>query len=251
MKLNNNISKELQEIAPMLAKLDKVNFYQVEDGYFERSRVSIIDAIGHPAVESEFVSSVLALNHKKEIYAAPAASYFESFSDAVITKVHAEDVEEELSYALPVLQHIEKKEPNQVPAAYFSTFPALITKLASNDAKAHHSPVDQWNDKWSILTEKVLGLIARPRYAFALASSIGMVICIAVAIHAQTSMSDDDKIFAQMQQIPDAELHHYISKHRDEFDERTILHNINGIDFSHYNDKIGGTDDEINEDNLD
>jgi hypothetical protein len=64
-----------------------------------------------------------------------------------------------------------------------------------------------------------------------------MIVCVGLVVNTQNNLSEDDRIFAQMQQLPDADLHHYIDKHRDEFDEHTILHNISNVDFTHDFDK--------------
>ena len=234
MKKDNKILTELQELAPTLAKLDKVNFYQVEEGYFENSQLNIVELVSK--AQTEELPQVLASISKKELYAAPAASYFGSFSDDLISKIHAEEVVEELAYALPILQHAPKKEFYKVPATYFSSFPERMTKLVSKQTA--ESTVEHWSIKWANFTETLLGLISQPRYAFAMASVVSMIVFIGLFINTQTSsISGDDKIFAQMQQIPDADLHHYIAKHRDEFDERTILHNINDVEFIHNFDK--------------
>ena len=236
MKLDKNIIKELQEIAPTLAKLDKVNFYQVAEGYFENSRTNILESLTKEHELSEELSPTLALLKKKQLYTAPQASFFESFSDRLINEVHAEDVEEELSYALPALQHLQKKELYNVPADYFASFPESMTHLAVYEVREHPATVEQISNRWSELTERLLGLIARPRYAFVMASVLSLIVCIGLVINAET-LSNEDKIFAQMQQLSDADLHHYFGKHRDDFDERTILHNINNVDFTHYFDK--------------
>ena len=258
MKLDKHIEKEVQEIAPILSKLDKTNFYEVQEGYFAGSQTKIMEMIE----ESEAVSPVLSAIPKKELYAAPAASYFGSFSENLIAKVHAEEVAEELSYALPIIQHVEKKETYKVPTAYFASFPEAITRLAKKESIEHSSPIDQWNSKWNELIQRILGLIARPRYSFAMASVVGMIVCIGLVVNTQNTLSEDEKIFAQMQQLPDADLHHYIDRHRDEFDEHIILHNINDVEFTHYSDKPeqvtpnmqsrtkGVSDDDISSDDI-
>ena len=234
MKKDNKILTELQEIAPTLAKLDKVNFYQVEEGYFENSQLNITELVSK--VQAEELPRVLSSISKKELYAAPTSSYFSSFSDDLMSKIHAEEVAEELAYALPILEHAPKRELYKVPVTYFSSFPARMTKLVSKEVA--ESTVEHWSIKWTSFTETVLGLISQPRYAFAMASVVSMIVFVGLFVNTQSgSISADDKIFAQMQQIPDADLHHYIAKHRDEFDERTILHNIDDVEFTHYFDK--------------
>jgi hypothetical protein len=229
VKPSNNILSELQEVAPALAKLDKVNLYEVQEGYFGQSQTNILASIDAPEV------SVLSSIPHRELYPAPAASYFSSFSGDLMQRLHAEEVGEELSYALPILQQVEKKQSYALPAAYFSSFPARVTKLVSGEA---HSSVRHWGTKWAELSQTILGLISMPRYAFAMASVVSVIVGIGLFMNTQNaSLSGDEKVFAQMQQIPDAELTHYIAKHRDEFDERTILHNIDNVEFTHYFDK--------------
>lgn len=256
MKLDKNITKELQGVAPMLAKLDKVNLYQVEEGYFRNSQLHIIGLV------EKQNTSLLASVPKMELYTAPADSYFAAFSDKLMEKVRTEEVAEELSYALPVLAHVEKRNLYNVPAAYFNAFPKSIAKLVAKESA--ESPVAHWAGIWNGFMEMILDRVARPRYAFAMASVLGMIVCIGLVVNNKSGLSDEDKIFSQMQQISDADLHHYVAKHRDEFDERIILNNINNVDFTHYFDKPeqvtphieshtkGQADDEIaNEDILD
>ena len=232
MKPNNNIVNELQEVAPTLASLDRINFYQVEEGYFESSQVAIIESVE----KTEIVTATLSSIHKKELYPAPAPAYFDSFSENLIAKVHTEEVEEELAYALPVLQHIPKKQFYKVPVAYFAAFPERMVRLATK--KAPKSVLVHWENVWIGIGDLVFSFISRPRYSFAMASAVGMIVCIFLVTNTRTSsITDEDKIFAQMQQIPDADLHSYMNKHRDEFDERTILHNINDVEFTHDFDK--------------
>jgi hypothetical protein len=257
MKLDKNILNELQEVAPTLAKLDKVDIYQVGESYFQNSAVAILNLITAPE-HSTLLSSI----PQRELYAAPASSYFASFSDDLIGRINAEEVAEELSYTIPALQHSDKKELYQVPASYFASFPDTVIKLAAKEPM--ENPAEHWaTGIWSIFAERLSSLLSRPRYSFAMASFAGLLICVIVAVNTQNTLSSDDKIFAEMQQIPDADLHLYIDKHRDEFDERTILTNINNVDFTHYFDKPdqvtphieshakGSKNDEINEDILD
>ena len=260
MKLNNKILEELQEIAPTLAKLDKLDFYQVEEGYFEDSKHRIVESVTKSISEVE-LTPVLSAIKKKELYPAPSPSFFGSFSENLIAKIHTEEVAEELSYILPTLQHVEKKKWYEAPANYFASFPDRITRMAKKE-ETEESPVEHWSNVWIEISERVLSLISRPTYAFAMASVVSAIVCIVLVFNTQSSMSGDEKIFAQMQQIPDADLHHYIDRHRDEFDERTILHNINDVDFTHYFDKPeqvtphmenhvnGAADDEITNDDI-
>jgi hypothetical protein len=235
VKPASNIEKELKEIAPALARLDKVNFYQVSDGYFQDAQLKIIELIDKPVVK-EVLPAIFSRIEKKELYTAPAPAYFEAFSDQLMKEIYAEEVAEELSYALPILQDVAKKEAYEVPALYFEKLPDAITRMVSKEVIDHSSQIEEWSSRWGLFMQQVWDVFSRPRYSFAMASIVGVIVCIGLVINNRT-ISAEDKIFAQMQQVSDADLHHYIAKHGDEFDEHTLLHDINNVEFTHYFDK--------------
>lgn len=72
--MENDIHKELNEIAPMLAALEKSNPFKVPDGYFSNLENRTMDALG-----------------KKPVLAkSPPAGYFEGLSDKILEKVDTE-----------------------------------------------------------------------------------------------------------------------------------------------------------------
>ena len=231
MKQNEEIAKELQEVAPTLSILDKVNLYQVSESYFLDSADHIMATVGDVTL-----SSILSPIRKEYLYSAPAPIYFESLTDNILTKIHADQVAEELTYSAPHLLSLPKKSTQQVPAGYFASFPEVMAKMAAHEDAAHSHDIEQLGSQWSELIDRLWTLVSRPAYAMAIASCVGLIMCIGLVAN-NHSLSDEDKIFAQMQQIPDSELHSYIGKHRDDYDEHTILHHIDETDFTHYFDK--------------
>jgi hypothetical protein len=235
VKPGKNIINELREIAPALATLDRMNFYEVQEGYFAGWGMQIIKLVQRPEKE-EILPAVLALVPKTNLYPAPGAAYFESFSAKVVAAINKEEVAEELSYAIPLLQQVAKKKMYAVPAGYFGAFPAAMVKLAAK--RPVQGQAQHWGGIWSRLWEALSLTVSRPRYSFAMASAVGMIVCVGLVMNTRNgAMSDEDRIFGQMQQLSDADLHQYVAKHRDEFDERMLLNNINNVDFTHYFDK--------------
>ena len=235
MKASKDISKELHEIAPILSGLDKKNFYTVSEGYFEESTQKIMMLAEDVTLHGIDLPPVLASIEKRELHSAPQG-YFSSFTDNLIGQIHAEEVAEELAYTAPLLIGFDKKEAYSVPVNYFAAFPTDISKIAAKEAAAHDTLIDHEISVWSIWIQRILTVVSRPKYSFAMACMVAIVVMISV-VYTHSTLTPEEKIFAQMQQIPDSELHHYIGKHRDEFDERTILYHINDIEFSHYFDK--------------
>jgi hypothetical protein len=231
VKQNEEIAKELQEVAPTLSTLDKVNLYPVSEGYFQDSTNDIMAMIGELKLPS-----TLSQIEKKNLYPAPAPLYFESIADNILTKIHADEVADELTYSAPHLVSLPKSTIQQVHVDYFISFPEVMTQMAAHEDAAHSHDLEQLGGKWSELIERLWAFVSRPAYAMAIASCVGLIMCIGLVMN-NHSLSDEDKIFAQMQQIPDSELHSYIGKHRDDYDEHTILHHIDETDFTHYFDK--------------
>lgn len=235
VKTQDNISKELQEVAPVLLGLDRTNFYQVPEGYFDRSMLAIIELVDKPETGPE-TFSVLASLPKTEISAVPIG-YFSSYSDELIQTIRAMEVAEELQYTSHLLAGVEKKEMYQAPVGYFASFPDAITRLAVYEEKEHPAIVERWTHRWAAIVWDIMSrTILRPQYAFAMACLVGMVMGAGLVVNNGT-YSTEDKIFAQIEQVPVSEIHSYMAQHHDEFDEHTILHHINDTEFTHYFDK--------------
>lgn len=225
----------MREIAPTLAKLNKTNFYEVSGGYFEESSAKIAEMVDDIQTHAINLPPVLASIEKTESYQVPHG-YFTSFGDQIAARIHATEVAEELINISQVLSALQKKESYTVPVNYFSVFPLMAVKLATKDAEEHDSPIEHEIGRWSLIFERVWGLMSRPAYTFSMACMLAMVVVIGV-VFSHSTLTPEEKIFAQMQQIPESELQMYMGKHRDDFDEHMILHNINSIEFTHYFDK--------------
>ncbi|MCW3125323.1 MAG: hypothetical protein JWO03_981 [Bacteroidetes bacterium] len=234
MKPSKDILNELREIAPVLARLDRKNFYQVSEGYFAESTVKIVERAEDVKAHAIDLPPVLASMQKLEIYKIHEG-YFALFSDDLMAKIHAEEVAEELSLAAPLMAGLSKTELQKVPANYFSVFPMMVTKLAAKE-EIEHMPIGHEISRWSFWMTNVFERVLRPRYSLAMAFTVAIVVVVGI-VFSHSTLTPEEKIFAQMQQIPESELQNYMGKHRDDFDEHTILHNINDIEFTHYFDK--------------
>lgn len=84
--------------------------------------------------------------------------------------------------------------------------------------------------------ELAWSILLRPGHAFSLTIILSAAVLIPTIL-SHSTLTPEEQIFGQMQQLPESEINQYMGKHRDDFDERTILQNINDIDFTHYFDK--------------
>lgn len=235
MKPSTDISNELLGIAPVLADLDKRDFYQAPEGYFADSVEHILSAVEDRFIEVS-LPPVLASLPRTVPHSEVPAGYMVAFSDDLMAQIYAGEVAEELAHAVPLLLAAPKRQLYTVPSDYFASLPATLIAMAERESREHPSVLEAKVNKWSDWMERVWDSMLRPSHAFAFTGALSLVV-IFVTVFSHSTLSPEEKIFAQMQQLPESEISSYMGKHRDDFDERTILQNINNIDFTHYFDK--------------
>ncbi|MEO6639086.1 MAG: hypothetical protein ABIN25_12475 [Ginsengibacter sp.] len=129
MKNSDEILNELKGISPYLAGLEKVNVYQVPEGYFEKLDGQITNfVIGNS--NSEF------LFDKTNVQQVPEG-YFDSLSTDILAKIkklYPETVEEEIQNISPLLFSLRKENVFEVPVGYFDS---LTTNVLSKNQKLY------------------------------------------------------------------------------------------------------------------
>ena len=122
--------KELREISPLLASLEKVNVFRVPDGYFDNLEFSITDYV------MLGISTVKGID-KKNLHDVPGG-YFDSLSDSIMAKIRVAYPESFNDEQLPgVLIGLKNTNPFSVPAGYFdSVSDAIVAKIASGENAA-------------------------------------------------------------------------------------------------------------------
>lgn len=98
MKRNEEILQELKMIAPVLASVERKNFYQVPEGYFEQAKLNLLDLIDTHVVKEELtaVAPHLSPLEKKSTFEVPA-NYFASFPQKMMTRIAEEQTTPDLS----------------------------------------------------------------------------------------------------------------------------------------------------------
>lgn len=235
MKASIDISKELLGIAPTLAELGKKDFYQVPEGYFAESGEHIMAIVEDKYIEVS-LPPVLASLPRIVSHPAVPASYFIDLQDNVVSAMYAGEVKEELSYSAPALIDLSKTMMYSVPAGYFASLPDTLVALAEHESREHNSELEEKVSQWSTWMERIWSAVLRPGHAVAFTCILAAAVLVTTGT-SHSTLTPEEKIFAQMQQLPESDISQYMGKHRDDFDERAILQNINDIDFTHYFDK--------------
>ncbi|MBL0310307.1 MAG: hypothetical protein IPP77_11725 [Bacteroidetes bacterium] len=99
MKSSEEILKELKEVAPGLAKLDKSSVGEVPVDYFKSFAVDMMKKIRAEEVAAELssVAPELARLGKTSVLEAPPAAYFQSVPSSVLQRIKSEEKIKETS----------------------------------------------------------------------------------------------------------------------------------------------------------
>jgi hypothetical protein len=123
MKNSPEILEELRVISPLLAGLEKVNLFQVPEGYFDELHLRIAEYV--KINDTTAVDNII----KRNLQQVPAG-YFDTLSDSILAKVRAaypESAEEELHKLSSLLYSLRKKNVFSVPQNYFELFSEEIS----------------------------------------------------------------------------------------------------------------------------
>jgi hypothetical protein len=118
MNLSTEILNELKAISPLLADLEKINVFQVPEGYFNELHLRIADY----AILND--TSAVDNTNKRNLQQVPMG-YFDTLSDSILAKVKAaypESAEEELRRLSPLLYALKGENVFSVPDGYFEFF---------------------------------------------------------------------------------------------------------------------------------
>ncbi len=219
METRDNILRELKELAPTLAALEKKNFYTVPEGYFVNFKSEMLEQIKPGAVKQELkeIAPALLKVQGKSSVEVPVG-YFTSFSANMLQKIRASEAAEELQAVAPTLATLQKENTMQVPANYFATFPAQMMKqiTAAEKAKAG-SAMPEWMQRVNIILENISAVVFKPRYSAAFAGMAAVLImAVMLTWKVDEQCSDLD---CKMAQLTDKELSDYLFMNTDGYQE--------------------------------
>lgn len=111
MNNKQNISNELKEVAPTLAKLPTGMPYTTPHTYFSHFPLNML----------------VKIKSTQPVQLVPEG-YFENFADHMLDMVKKEDVSYELASISPFLQNIPKNNPYEIPEGYFENNKNLLAE---------------------------------------------------------------------------------------------------------------------------
>ena len=219
METRENILKELQEIAPMLSKIEKKNFNSVPENYFQNFKGGVLERVKLSGVKEELkaIAPELLKVEKKVVNEIPA-NYFKSFSADLMQKIRANEVATELQTIAPTLSELEKVNLLEVPVNYFNAFPQqMLKKIATKQKVNAVAEKPAWIEALSSVLENISSVVFKPKYSFAFAGSAAMVI-VAVMMFMKVEQQCND-LDCKMASLTNEELNTYLDSNLDDASE--------------------------------
>ncbi len=209
MKTREEILKELKELAPKLASLEKVNTVSIPENYFINFKSEMIERVklGGVTEELKAISPELAKIEKRNTVKVPVG-YFMSLPTDLLQQIRKEEVLVELKQVAPVLSQVEKENAFEVSANYFSAFPKQMMKtIAAQEKSKAKETSPAWFSGLNNALENLAQLIFKPKYSLAFAGTAATVI-IGVMMFAKTEQCND--LDCKMASLTDEEINTYL-----------------------------------------
>lgn len=215
METNEEILKELKEIAPMLSAIEKKNFYSVPENYFDDFTSDILVQIKLNEVQRELKTlAPELLKLEKKMMAELPADYFKSFSGDLVSRIRANEVAAELKEIAPVLSSAQRINQPEVPANYFAAFPQQVMRRIAVEQKASEvTEKTNWLEALNNRLENILAVVFKPKFLFAYAGMASIVIVTAIML--MKAEQQCDSLDCKMAALSNDELNTYLDNGTD------------------------------------
>ena len=250
METREDILKELREIAPQLASLEKVSAYQLPESYFLNFKNSILEQINPVDAKQELQVLAPALQKlQKPVLSEPANAYFSEFSAKILHKVRADEAAQELAGIAPKLSTLPKANIYEAPVNYFNAFPARVLRDVTAQTETVLSASKSWVDSINELLDAVVNTVFKPRYSMAFAG-VATVAIMAVFMFIKVEQCDD--LECKFAQLSTDEINTYLDNKSDAYadevfemnlDTKTLESNPNLNSVHAYKDAMKDIDD--------
>jgi hypothetical protein len=224
METREDILKELREIAPQLASLEKVNTYSLPDSYFASFTNMMLEQVKPVDVKQELgalAPSLLKL--QKPVNAEVPAVYFSDFSSRILQQVRAGEVARELAAIAPKLSALAKVNTLEAPADYFSSFAERVLGDVTAQTQPQPAGPDKWIEGLNIFLDGIINAVFKPKYTLAFAG-LATTVILAVLIFVKVQQCDDlDCRFAQ---LSTEDINNYLDNKSDAYSDEVFEMNL-------------------------
>jgi len=224
METRDDILRELSEIAPKLASMDKTNPYKLPVDYFNSFGSLLLDKIKYGEVKAELRVLAPELSRlNKPVAAEVPAAYFTGLSGKLIDKIRSIEASQELAEIAPALSKLEKVNAIAVPANYFKSLPQQVINKVHEQKVALEPAAPGLMDSVNSLFDRWIGILFKPKYTVAFAG-IATTMIVAVMMFMKVEQCDDlDCRFAQ---LSTDEINNYLENKSDAYSDEVFEMNI-------------------------
>ncbi|MEP6596985.1 MAG: hypothetical protein ABJA71_13615 [Ginsengibacter sp.] len=142
MKHSAEIYKELKEVSPFLAEVEKTNVFSVPEDYFSTldkqflQRIKNNSVVPSPQMENNHFDSIILPASEPHFSDVPEG-YFDNLPANILKKIKSleGDIGEELKQLSPMLYAVQNENVFSVPKGYFETLPGIILSAVKPQAK--------------------------------------------------------------------------------------------------------------------
>ncbi|HMG81760.1 MAG TPA: hypothetical protein VK559_01875 [Ferruginibacter sp.] len=235
MKISSNdILKELQELSPLLAGMEKVNVFTVPDGYFNDIPAAVLFALGKennlPAFSGQSTFNV-------------PAGYFESLAGNILAKIKEGEltVADELRELSAMLYSIQNENVYKVPNGYFDDLAESILK----QVQPQQAKVIRIGKRNGVLKTAVAAsvIVLLAFSVYKVDKNFGNTATIQVASLLDPSIQQgknmgDAQFNATLDSLSTQEIANYLEKHNDDADVAALTSGLDANSIPNQDDYI-------------
>ena len=156
MNRSEEILNELKSISPRLASMEKINVFQVPEGYFNELHLRLTNYV--------IINNISSTDNINKInFQQVPLGYFDTLSDSILARVKAaycETADEELRKLSSLLYSLKNENVFSVPAGYFESLSNVIVEKV-NQPSAKIISISRGYTWWKYAAAAVItGIIA-------------------------------------------------------------------------------------------
>ena len=225
MKPLNEILEELKEISPLLAKLSKVNVFDVPENYFEK----LPEAITLHTLLMNDEDNDGSKFQKINVFGEVPDGYFNSLSDSVLSKIketNAENSDNEFDEIFPLLNSLPKANVFSVPENYFENLAdEIVAKLDTEMRPAKVVSIFAGWRKYAAAAV-VAGIIAVSSLFIFNGTTTESDDAVAFAANISKQFKTPEQLEAGLATLGDDEIINYLEKHGSILDNELLIKDV-------------------------
>ena len=224
METRDDILKELREIAPQLASLEKANAFQLPEGYFTGFADMMLNQVKPVDAKQELQVLAPSLSKlQKPVNADIPVAYFNDFSSRLLNQVRADEVARELAAVAPKLSGLQKVNTLEAPANYFSSFADRAMSNVTALTQPQMTGPDKWMEGLNVFLDGIINTIFKPGYSMAFA---GMATTLILGVLMFVKVQQCDDLDCKLAQISTEDINSYLDNKSDAYADEVFEMNL-------------------------